>query len=197
MRSEYITKEERQHIQNNMGDGAWIVFRLMMETGLRVGDAVELRHTNLVHDDKNGWQIIKKAQKTGKVGEWKITDALGERLSKQRGFLFPGRKKGTHITRQAVWKRLKKACEEAKVDPEGKSPHSMRKMFAVEKAHEEGFLAAQQALQHSNAAVTRVYAYADKMVGLGADEPMRWRDVDIIADYILARMKELDKTVNS
>lgn len=196
MRSEYITKEERKHLQNNMGNGAWLVFRLMMETGLRVGDAVELRHTNLVHN-KDGWSIIKKAQKTGKHGEWKITAALGEALSVRKGYLFPGRKKGSHITRQAVWKRLKKACEEARIDPEGKSPHSMRKMFAVEKAHEEGFQAAQEALQHSNAAVTRIYAYADKMVGLGADEPMRWRDVDIIADYILARMKELDKTVNS
>ena len=196
MRSEYITKEDRKHLENNMKDQAWMVFRLMMETGLRVGDAVELRHTNLIHD-KEGWAIRKKAQKTGKVGEWRITAALGENLAHRRGYLFPGRKEGTHLTRQAVWKRIKKACEEARIDPDGKSPHSMRKMFAVEKAHQEGFEAAKEALQHSNSAVTRVYAYADKMVGLGADEPMRWRDVDIIADYILSRMKEIDKTVNS
>ena len=189
MRAEYITKAEKEKIMYKMGREPWLVFRTMVETGLRVGDTVELKRSNLICDNGE-WFIHKKAQKTGKEGRWKISEALAETLRKRKGYLFKGRKPGTHITRQAVWKRLKRACEECGINEDGKSPHSMRKIFAVEKAHEEGFKAAKEALQHANDAVTRVYVYADKMMGAGSDEPIRWRDVEMLADYLLARIHE-------
>lgn len=189
MRSEYITKADKEKIGNRMGHEDWLIYRVMLETGLRVGDAVSLKRGNIVRRGED-WYIRKKAEKTGKVGEWKISPSLGKELHTRKGWLFPGRNPNQHITRQAVWKRLKVACEKAGVDAEGKSPHSMRKVFAVEKAHEEGFRAAQQALQHEKDGVTRLYVYADKMLGAGADEPVRWRDIDVLIDHIIARLKE-------
>lgn len=189
MRAEYITKAEKEKIMYKMGNEPWMVFRVMMETGLRVGDAVALKRSNLKKDGDN-WYLQTKAEKTGKIGKWRISEQLAERLRSRKGYLFQGRKPGTHITRQAVWKRIKKACEEAGIEADGKSPHSMRKIFAVDKAHEEGFEAAKEALQHSNDAVTRIYVYADKMMHAGSDEPIRWRDVEQLVDYLIARMSE-------
>lgn len=189
MRAEYITKAEKEKIMYKMGNEPWLVFRVMMETGLRVGDAVALKRSNLKKDGEI-WYLQTKAEKTGKVGKWRISEQLAERLRSRKGYLFKGRKPGTHLTRQAVWKRIKKACEEAGIDADGKSPHSMRKVFAVDKAHEEGFAAAKEALQHANDAVTRIYVYADKMMHAGSDEPIRWRDVEQLVDYLIARMSE-------
>lgn len=189
MRAEYITEKDKENIRASMGKEPWRVFRMMCETGLRVGDAVALTRKNL-RKIQGVWTITTRAEKTGKRGQWQISDALGDSLASRTGYLFPGRKPGTHITRQAVWKRIKRACEVASIEADGKSPHSCRKMFAVDKARAEGFKAAQAALQHGTDAVTRLYVYADKMVGAGADEPIRWRDVERLVDYLLARIHE-------
>ena len=56
--------------------------------------------------------------------------------------------------------------------------------------HEEGLAAVKAALQHDSEAVTRVYAYADTIMNFDSDEAIRWRDLELIVDYILARLHE-------
>lgn len=72
----------------------------------------------------------------------------------------------------------------------------MRKVYAVELMHQSGLSAVQTALQHQNPAVTRVYAYADTVLNFESDEPIRWRDVELLVDYILQRIveKPVDKS---
>jgi integrase len=105
-------------------------------------------------------------------------------------WLFPGRNPEKHITRQALWARLKRACRLIGVDPDGLSPHSLRKSFAVAIRQEQGFAAAREALQHDSDAVTRVYAYADTIMRAASDDPVRWNELELIVDYILERLHE-------
>ncbi len=169
----------------------WYIFELMRQTGMRVGDAVKLRGSDI---SRNGdsYTVSWVAEKTGKEATASITASLCRHIQprSKRAYCFPGRKRGTHLTRQAVWARIKKAAEAVGHESDGISPHSFRKVFAVELMHEEGLSAVQKALQHSNDAVTRVYAYADTIMRTDSDEPIRWRDLELIVDYILQRLTE-------
>jgi integrase len=84
-----------------------------------------------------------------------------------------------------VWARIKKSAERSGINSEGISPHSMRKVFAVELYREKGFKAVQEALQHSNAATTEIYSFADWETGKGGEEPLLKRDLPLIVRMVL------------
>ena len=68
-----------------------------------------------------------------------------------------------HRTRQAVWKDVKRAAVAFRL-PQNVAPHSVRKVYAVDLMHKYHDLKrVQRALNHSNPAVTMVYAMADKL----------------------------------
>ena len=163
-----------------MSQGEWLLAWVMLETGLRVGDAVALRRSALKADG-----IHYRAQKTNKPGVASVSEALREALRGAPGYIFPGRKPGTHLTRQAAWKRIKKACERAGVDPFGVSPHAFRKVFAVETYRSEGMEATRQALQHSARDTTEIYAFADWATGENADKPLTRRDLRLIVGMVI------------
>lgn len=152
---------------------------------------VSLKRENILQCEGE-YYITYQAEKTGKDGKALISATLARRLMRRcrKGFLFPSYGKTGHITRQAVWYRMKRACERAGIEPDGISPHSLRKNFAVALRHEQGIEAVKNALQHSNLAVTRVYAYADTVLQSCSDEPIRWCDLELLVDYILERLKE-------
>lgn len=162
----------------------------MIETGIRVGDAVRVRGTNISREGGEYW-LNMTAQKTGKPIRARLSDSLGARLSRSgRHYCFAGRDNTRPITRQTVWRRLKTAARLTRVELDGTSPHSLRKCFAVELMRREGLHAVQDALQHSNDSVTRVYAYADTVLRFDSDEPIRWRDLDIVCEYLLDRLRD-------
>lgn len=175
----------------------WLPLRLSLETGLRIGDALALRRGDVVK--KNGSYIVRYiAHKTGKRGEAPISDTLGkalcETVSQKESYLFPSYGKSGHLTRQCAWERMKRAAIVAGVSPVGVSPHSLRKCFAVSLRKELGLAAVQKALQHSNDAVTALYAYADGVTRGAPDEPVRWRDIEYLVDFIEERVRaRLDK----
>ena len=89
-------------------------------------------------------------------------------------WLFPGRNPEKHRTRQAVFKDLQRAAKLFRLD--GKrikahiSPHTARKIYAVNLYHEKekgGLLRPLEAvmvdLNHENPAVTVLYALADQL----------------------------------
>ena len=180
MKSRYLDEKEIATIRRCMGAEAWLVFRVMLETGLRVGDVVALERRHVTKDG-----IIYKAHKTGKEGLAPITPGLYRKLSHRNGYLFKGRKEGTHLTRQAVWKRIKTAGKRAGLDLDGMSPHAMRKAFAVELYKARGFEAVKQALQHSYNSTTEIYAFADWNTGTNADLPLRRRDLELIVRAVI------------
>ena len=176
MKSRYIEPTEVEAVRAVMSEDAFLPLWLSLETGLRVGDVVALRVSAVKPDG-----IHYKAKKTNKRGIATISEALRKRLPTRGRWLFPSRYKADkHITRQAVWARIKTAGEKAGVDVAGLSPHTFRKVFAVELYREKGFRAAQQALQHVNTATTEIYAYADWSTGANADRPLKRRDLELI-----------------
>lgn len=193
MRSKYIKKSDIERLRAEVGKEAWLPLEVSLVTGLRIGDVVALKARQIARD-ADVYYIRYVAHKTGKAGSARLPEGLGKRLKARNGeWLFPSPYNGTkcgHITRQAVWGRMKRAAARLGIDGAGVSPHSLRKNFAVALRHERGLEAVREALQHSNDAVTRVYAYADTVLRAESDEPILWRDLEIVVEYILERIQE-------
>lgn len=182
MKSKYIETKDVALVRDSMTAEAWLPLWVSLETGLRIGDVVKLRRANLKADG-----LHYRAEKTGKTGVAEIGASLRAELSTRRGkWLFPSPyKKGEHITRQCAWARIKAACRRAGLDASGISPHSLRKVFAVELYREKGFKAVQAALQHRNAATTEIYSFADWSTGKSAELPLKRKDLQLIVNMVL------------
>jgi integrase/recombinase XerD len=195
MRSKYIKVSDVDRLRKAVGSEEWLPLEVSLETGLRIGDVVALKCIQIARDD-DGYYIRYIAAKTHKEGVARVSDSLGRRLEAISGrgkYMFPPAKrysKTPHLTRQACWYRMKAAARRLGIDEAGVSPHSLRKNFAVALRHERGLQAVREALQHSSDAVTRIYAYADTVLKAESDEPILWRDLELIVDYILERIKE-------
>lgn len=181
MKSKFLTPSELETLEEHSNSTEWLPLRVALETGLRVGDIVGLRVSDLKEDG-----IHYCAQKTKKRGVASISAALRKLLPQTGKWLFPSPyKRGKHLTRQAVWARVKRAAERARLDEKGISPHAMRKVFAVELYREKGFEAVRKALQHSNAATTEIYSFADWSTGEEAEKPLLRRDLQLIVKMVL------------
>ena len=183
-----MEKSEIERVRECLAPAEWLPLWLSLETGLRVGDVVGLRVSDVKPDG-----IHYKAQKTGKKGIAKISDRLRKALPTRGKWLFPSpRKPGKHLPRQAVWARVKAAGKRAGVALEGLSPHTMRKAFAVEVYREKGFKAVQEALQHNNSATTEIYSFSDWNTGKNADEPLKRRDLQLVVRMCLEALGSLN-----
>lgn len=182
MKSQYIEPQELEKLRSVSAEEAWLPLWVSLETGLRIGDVVKLRKANLKPDG-----LHYKAQKTGKNGVARISADLRRELAAKRGkWLFPSPyKAGKHITRQCAWARIKAACERAGVEPKGVSPHSLRKVFAVELYREKGFRAVKEALQHNSAATTEIYSFADWNTGENSELPLRRKDLALVVKMVI------------
>lgn len=182
MKSKYIDQTELVKLRAMLAEEAWLPLWVSLETGLRIGDVVKLRKSNLQADG-----LHYKAQKTGKNGVAAISADLRRKLTARRGkWLFPSPyKKGEHITRQAAWARVKAACKRAGIDAEGISPHSMRKVFAVELYRKKGFKAVKEALQHNSSATTEIYSFADWSTGKNAEVPLKRKDLQLVVQMVI------------
>lgn len=186
MRSRYIEQGEIDRLKAVCSDEAFLPLLVSLETGLRVGDVVALRCTCVKADG-----IHYKAQKTGKRGIAPISDRLRQQLNKRGKWVFPSPKDDSkHLTRQAVWARIKRAGRSAGIDLDGLSPHTMRKVFAVELYREKGFKEVQRALQHNNTATTEIYSFADWNTGKNADLPLKRRDLQLIVKMCIEALGE-------
>ena len=186
MKSKYLDEFEIKQLREALGKEAFLPLCVSLETGLRIGDVVALR----VADVKQGG-ISYRAKKTGKSGFAPISDVLRKQLRKNGKWLFPSPyKKGKHLTRQAVWARVKAAAERCKIDADGVSPHSMRKSFAVELYREKGFKAVKKALQHSHSATTEIYTFSDWNTGKNANLPLKRGDLQLIIKMVLEAIEK-------
>ena len=193
MKSKYIETEDVALVRDSMTAEAWLPLWVSLETGLRIGDVVKLRRANLKADG-----LHYRAEKTGKTGVAEIGASLRAELSTRRGkWLFPSPyKKGEHITRQCAWARIKAACRRAGLDASGVSPHSLRKVFAVELYREKGFKAVQAALQHRNAATTEIYSFADWSTGESAELPLKRKDLQLVVKMVLEALGDTRQVTN-
>lgn len=143
-----------------------LVLLLMMQTGLRVGDALALRSEQL----RSGQRLTIREEKTGKSRRIYIKRPLYDALLAQCGrwWVFPGRlDERKHRCRQAVWKDLKRSAAlwRAPLDAGGKpnwGTHTARKVWAVAELKRTGDIkTVQREMNHSSPEITYLYALAD------------------------------------
>ena len=161
MRAKYLTEDEIQRLRRAAGWAAWLPFAVSIYTGLRIDDVLALRTDNV----KEG-HVLYVAKKTGKIGVTELPDRLARGLTlwARDGWCFPGRKPGKHLTRQAAWYRIKAAAKRAGLDPDGISPHSLRKVFAVgEYRATHNLNKVRVHLQHDRIETTLLYALSDQL----------------------------------
>lgn len=158
MRSEYIFKEELRHVLAALSPENRLACEISLTTGLRLGDVLNLRADQIKE------RVTVRELKTGKNRAVRFPPELLDRMAKLSGkvYVFEHRyDHRRHRTRQAVFKDLKRAAALFKV-PVHVSPHSCRKVWAVEQYHRTGDLKkVQKLLNHSSEAVTQLYALAD------------------------------------
>lgn len=135
--------------------------RVSMDYGARIGDVLAMR-TEAARSGR--WNY--REQKTGKRRRVRLSEAHRRALLRFAGrvYVFEHRTDWTrHRTRQAVWKDLKRVARACRLD--GVACHSARKIYSVEQYRKSGGNLAKvcRLLNHSDEAVTALYAYADLM----------------------------------
>ena len=192
MKSRYLSGSELEKLFKELDTTGRLLFAVCRETGLRIGDVVKLRRSDLRRSSAAGYYISYVAEKTGKKGKCSVSDLLAEQIKQHcsgSGYVFSSAcARSGHITRQTAWNWLKTAAKRSGVSLAGCSPHSLRKSFAVDVRHREGLEAARIALQHSDSAVTAIYAYADVYGGFAPDDPIRWSMVNQLVDLIICEL---------
>ncbi len=167
-----------------------LIMRVSLETGIRVGDVVALRPSDL-----RGRTITYTAAKTGKAGKAVISLDLAKRLMAIAGdnYIFPHRTDPEkHRTRQTVWRDVKRAAEALRaagaIGTENVSPHSARKTFAVEDAERYGLEHTRKRLQHAEKSQTKAYAFSDRYI---YGDTQTARQIELI----LRRLDDIDRTI--
>lgn len=161
MRTEYLSPEEIWCISQLLTTRNAVAAKVLLHTGLRVGDVLTMKKSDIKR------QFYVTEQKTGKRRRVNLPDSLIAEIMAQteegNPWAFPGRKPGTHRTRQALWQDLKRAAKAFRI-PANVGPHSLRKTYAVTEFEKSGDLEkVRRALGHEDSFVTLVYAMAEVM----------------------------------
>ena len=161
MRSEYMPRGEICHILAALQPQNRLACEISLFTGLRINDVLALKTAQA---QKGRFTV--REEKTGKTRLVRLPAELQRRALDFAGqhFIFQGRLNGRkHRTRQAVFKDLRRAARLFGVK-EHISPHSMRKVYAVNEYKRYGDLArVKKLLNHNDEAVTLLYAMADRL----------------------------------
>lgn len=161
MRSSYLIEHQLELVLASLTPGNRLVCRVMLDTGLRISDVVELPREAV----STSFTVTEK--KTGKRRRVRLRQELVDEIlaaSEGSPWAFPSpRRPETHRTRQAVWKDIKRAQRAFRL-PVNAAPHSMRKVYAVELMHKYGDIQkVQRALNHDHYDTTILYAMADRL----------------------------------
>ena len=159
MRSEWAPKGEIEHILAALQPKNRLACEVSLFTGLRINDVLSLKPEQI---KKQRFTVYE--QKTGKARRVRLSNELVSRCLACSGqhFVFENRLNGReHRTRQAVYKDLMRAARLFGVRKHI-SPHSLRKVYAVEEYERTGDLQkVKKLLNHSSEAVTMLYAMAN------------------------------------
>lgn len=138
------------------------IFELLYATGLRVSELINLKRSDL--NLEGGFLIVlgkRSKERVVPIGSHALS-ALKEylRYSKVKGpYLFPGRK-GNRLTRQAVWKIIKKYGTHVTSQI---SPHTIRHSFATHLLERGADLRSLQVLLgHEDISSTQIYTHIEK-----------------------------------
>lgn len=164
----YLSKEETSLMLEKVRNPKHkLLILLMLDAGLRITEACSLKLKNL--DFKNRLLHVRSAKKRGKKVVRSIP--MSGRLYRAFGiyfdsakikfvadsYLFPSKNKFGHITRQAVWKVIRKISQKENIP--NLHPHALRHTFATHHLSEGTELhEIKNLLGHVNYNTTLIYA---------------------------------------
>lgn len=179
LRSDYIDPEVLEHILAALTPENELAMRVSLATGLRISDVLSIKTEQL----RMGQRFTVRESKTNKSRRVYIPECLYERLLGVMGkyYVFEGRLDARKPrTRQAVWRDLRRAAAAFRVSEAiVLSPHSARKVFAVESFRRFGSPdRVQRLLNHGEQSVTMLYLAAEAVTRRklhGGTDPRRGR----------------------
>lgn len=159
--TEFLLNREVDRVLAALMPSNRLVMRVILHTGLRVGDVLNLRPEDL---KPRRWVT---EQKTGKRRMIGLPESLLCDLRKECGafWVFPSPKNPKkHRTRQAVWADVKRAAKAFRL-PQNVGTHSARKVYAVLLLRKYGDIdAVRRNLKHRYESTTMIYAMADLLL---------------------------------
>lgn len=179
MTTDYIPADIFLRLLETLTPQNELVLELCLITGMRITDALMMTAEDakrLTATQLPQCSYLYSEKKTGKEREVTLSrDWLQRAIEQHRSespWLFAGRDPQKHRTRQAVWKDLHRAARLYRVNGRRLKarvgPHTARKVYAVklyQEAVREGLEdplgAVKEDLNHSDPAVTFIYALAD------------------------------------
>ena len=139
------------------------ILELLYATGLRVSELIQLKKSDV--NLEGGFLIAsgkRSKERVVPIGEYSkqaILKYLGEEKPKGT-FLFPNNR-GGKLTRQAIWKLIKKYS--VNIDKFHVSPHTIRHTFATHLLEGGADLRSVQVLLgHEDISTTQIYTHVDK-----------------------------------
>ena len=167
MRTDYVDPYVFDLLLTALMPANRLALQLSLATGLRISDCLALR-TDVLARTQRPTVTERKTHKRRRVY---VPTALRDELLRQAGryYVFEGRLCETRPrTRAAVYKDLKRVARLYRLDGKAISlniaPHSARKIYAVQDYHAHGSIErVQRLLNHSDEAVTMLYALADQL----------------------------------
>ena len=165
------TKKEMEEIIGTMSDLKYkCIIAVMYSAGLRVSEACRLTYDDVsrskmqIHVAKSKNRAERKAILAHKTLD--LLTAYWFACGKPMGYLFPGQKPDTHITKESVRRTMHKHLDSIGMGDRGFTPHSCRHCFGLT-LYEAGtdLLAIRDAMGHKSISSTTVYA----SLGIGSD----------------------------
>jgi integrase len=161
MRTEYLLNREVEYVLAALTPVNRLVLRVCLHTGLRVGDVLSIKTSQLAP------RLWLTEAKTGKRKQIGFPADLLRDLRAQAGevWVFESRcNPQQHRSRQAVWADVKRAAKAFRL-PQNVAPHSFRKVYAAQLLDKYGDIEkVRRALNHGSQATTLIYALADKQL---------------------------------
>jgi len=165
----YLTREQIKTVlkyTDNKTDE--LIIRLLITTGLRINEAVNLTKQQLTKTDKQGNAIIKIIGKNTKrriiVLSEKLTKQLNKYSKKHKTYIFEStRNKNKPITTRTIEIRFKKLAhridqeEHTNIYSENLKPHNLRHSFAIQALKTNEINYVKEFLGHENIATTQIY----------------------------------------
>ena len=161
-RADWAAGDVMGHILDALTHENRIAVTVSLVTGLRIGDVLNLRTRDIMRNDR----FTITEEKTLKRRTIRIPAKLRDELLSIAGkiYVFENRISARkHRTRQAVYKDIKRAAKAFRIKG-NISCHTARKIYAVSEYKKDFSVArVKKLLNHSNEAVTMIYAIADEI----------------------------------
>ncbi|MCX8109708.1 MAG: site-specific tyrosine recombinase XerD [Syntrophorhabdaceae bacterium] len=165
---EVLSEEEILELLKVSGEGRSslrdrTMLELMYATGLRVSELIQLKKSDI---NLEGGFLIASGKRSKErivpIGSYS-KEAIKQYLEKEKprgAYLFPN-KRGNRLSRQAVWKIIRKYAK--KIDRTHISPHTIRHTFATHLLEGGADLRSVQILLgHEDISTTQIYTHVDR-----------------------------------